>query len=233
MCLRLNSGVRPRKLPNPIMSEPFRVQFLRSDRDLLLVWNDRWPRGVTETGGIRRRHAEITHYWLSEFDWSAHEHEMNRVPHFRAVRVCVFTTFTPKRRDRDAIPPAPPRMAGSFVECRARAPVGRVVRSSSIAAGSVSQTQRVGGMSKSASPRAAPSDDYPRLERFAGMRRWGRRGRDVARSAFLRGCGHSPELIPALTHHSLEDDVDEEPLPEAPEWRRKTVPMATCSAPVR
>lgn len=46
----------------------------------------RWPRGVTDTGGIPLREMEeITRYWLSEYNWSAHEHEMNRLPHFRAV----------------------------------------------------------------------------------------------------------------------------------------------------
>jgi len=46
----------------------------------------RWPRGVTDSGGMPLSELEaITRYWLSEYHWAAHEREMNRLPHFELV----------------------------------------------------------------------------------------------------------------------------------------------------
>ncbi len=69
------------------MIEPFRVEVASETIDNLRarLSATRWPRGVTETGGIPLSHMqEITRYWLSEFDWPAQEREMNRLSHFRA-----------------------------------------------------------------------------------------------------------------------------------------------------
>jgi pimeloyl-ACP methyl ester carboxylesterase len=70
------------------MIEPFRVEVSSATiADLhARLGVIRWPRGVTDTGGIPLSEMEeITRYWLSEFNWSAQEHEMNRLPHFRAL----------------------------------------------------------------------------------------------------------------------------------------------------
>lgn len=109
------------------MIEPFRVEVpseMIGDLRARLRMT-RWPRGVTETGGIPLSNMqEITRYWLSEFDWSAHEHEMNRVPHFRAkcgsLRLHYIHTKAPRP---DAIPLLLLHgWPGSFVEMLALVP---------------------------------------------------------------------------------------------------------------
>lgn len=70
------------------MIEPFRVRVpsaTLADLQTRLRMS-RWPRGVTDTGGIPLAEMEaISHYWVSDYDWAAHEKEMNRLPHFQAL----------------------------------------------------------------------------------------------------------------------------------------------------
>ena len=46
----------------------------------------RWPSGMTDTGGIpAARMRDTARYWRDDYDWPAHQQELNRLPHFRAV----------------------------------------------------------------------------------------------------------------------------------------------------
>ncbi len=69
------------------MIEAFRVQVSSETiidlRDRLRA--TRWPGGVSDSGGVPLSEMrDIARYWLEEFDWPAREHDINRLPHFRA-----------------------------------------------------------------------------------------------------------------------------------------------------
>jgi Epoxide hydrolase N terminus. len=69
------------------MIEPFRVEVssetIMDLRDRLRA--TRWPGGVSDSGGVPLSEMrDIARYWLEEFDWPAREHDINRLPHFRA-----------------------------------------------------------------------------------------------------------------------------------------------------
>jgi pimeloyl-ACP methyl ester carboxylesterase len=69
------------------MIEPFRIEVssetLKDLRDRLRA--TRWPSGVSDSGGVPLSEMrDIARYWLEDFDWPAEEHDINRLPHFRA-----------------------------------------------------------------------------------------------------------------------------------------------------